>query len=206
MVIEATFGKPEFVFPERQEVYDEMASWCRKELKQGRRLLLSGYKLGKAQELTKFCNDYLNEVPLVHEGIYANNQVYEENGVKLGNYELLSGSTCINRHDVIIIPPFSLRGGLMQAIQLSSDKKISSAVATGWQNRMGFSKAFPLSDHADFSQLIQYVQESNAKKVFTMHGFDESLANHLRKNLKVEAMPLSLAGQKTINEFQQRAV
>lgn len=200
LVIEATFGSPEFVFPEREEVYSLMASWCRKELRQGRRVLLSGYRLGKAQELTKFCNEFLDEKPAVHESIYVNNKVYESNNVRLGGYDLLANGN-LNEHDVIIIPPFNLGSGLMQAIQLSSNKKISSAIATGWQNNFGFDKSFPLSDHADFNQLLQYVKESSPKLVLTYHGFDLELARNIRKKLGINARPLAEANQKVLAEF-----
>jgi len=200
LVIESTFGKPDYVFPEREEVYSLMASWCKKELKHGKRILLSGYKLGKAQELTKFCNEFLGEVPAVHESIYALNQVYESNKVKLGGYHLLANGN-LNEHNVIIIPPFNLGNGLMHAIQLSSNKKISSAVATGWPDRFGFNESFPLSDHADFNQLMQYVQESSPKLVLTCHGFDLELARQVKKKTGINARPLSNASQKILSEF-----
>ena len=45
--------------------------------------------------------------------------------------------------------------------------------------RFGVHAAFPLSDHADFADLLRYVQECGAQEVFTVNGFPH-LAEHLR--------------------------
>ncbi|RLG70858.1 MAG: exonuclease, partial [Candidatus Iainarchaeum archaeon] len=44
-----------------------------------------------------------------------------------------------------------------------------------------FDKAFPLSDHADFKQLLRYVEQSNAKRIYTYHGFAKEFASYLNK-------------------------
>jgi Cft2 family RNA processing exonuclease len=39
--------------------------------------------------------------------------------------------------------------------------------------------AIPLSDHADFQELLSLVRRASPKKVYTVHGFPE-FAAHLR--------------------------
>ncbi|MBR9707201.1 MAG: hypothetical protein GOV15_02075, partial [Candidatus Diapherotrites archaeon] len=50
LVIDSTFGRPEYVFPSREQVYGQMALWISAHLKAGASVILSGYRLGKGQE------------------------------------------------------------------------------------------------------------------------------------------------------------
>jgi Cft2 family RNA processing exonuclease len=56
---------------------------------------------------------------------------------------------------------------------------------TGWavdpslRYRSGAATSLPFSDHADFDDLVSYVEAVNPKRVFTVHGFPH-LAAHLR--------------------------
>ena len=46
--------------------------------------------------------------------------------------------------------------------------------------------AFPLSDHADYDELLRYVLLTGAKIIYTVHGFADAFAGDLR-NLGFEA-------------------
>lgn len=199
LIIESMFGLPAYKFPEREKIYSEMQQWIKQQLDQDKFVVLAGYSVGKAQELTKFVNEYLGITPLVYEKIFNANKAYESNGVKLGNYIKLNHN--LNESNVLILPPVMLNPYLLQAVQHSVGRKVVSALATGWINRKSFSKIFPLSDHADFEQLIQYIKESKAKTVLTHHGFSRDLANYARRKLKVNARCLKQTGQQTLNEF-----
>ena len=83
----------------------------------------------------------------------------------------------------------------------SFERSIFSAFATGWQNRGGYSKVFPLSDHADFSQLLEYVKTANPKNVFTVHGYAREFAHFVQRRLGISARPLEECAQKTLEEF-----
>ncbi|MEM0372807.1 MAG: MBL fold metallo-hydrolase RNA specificity domain-containing protein, partial [archaeon] len=56
----------------------------------------------------------------------------------------------------------------------------------------GIERVFPMSDHADYYQIMEYVRRSRAKRVFTVHGYERELAVLIQKKLGVEAKPLSL--------------
>jgi len=45
----------------------------------------------------------------------------------------------------------------------------------------GADVAFPLSDHCDFDELLDVVELSGADQVYTVHGFAQDLARHLRR-------------------------
>jgi Cft2 family RNA processing exonuclease len=66
-------------------------------------------------------------------------------------------------------------------------------MATGWGLLYTFpyvDKVFCLSDHSDFYQLLDYVKQSEARTVYTVHGYEEEFAKELRRRLKINAKPL----------------
>ena len=199
LVIESTFGLPEYSFPEREQTYQEMASWLKENIAKNKLVLLGGYSLGKAQELTKLVNEYLGEAPLVYETVYAFNQTYGRHGVNLGDYIKLEHN--LNEANVLILPPHLIDQSLVQFLRQATNKQVVSATATGWQARNGGQKAFPLSDHADFNQLLAYVEAANPKKVFTVHGFEREFAHYIGRRLKIPAQPLSSYKQKNLIDF-----
>jgi len=200
LVIESTFGLPNFRFPDRNEVYEKMASWARKEIKKNHFILLAGYSTGKAQELTAFCNAFLGIAPLVHERIYNNNKIYESHRVSLGDYYKLDHN--LQDSNILIMPPSLCSAHLTQALEFSLKKKTVSAKATGWNYRHHFDEIFPLSDHASFDQLLSYIKEAEPKTVLTMHGYSQEFANFVKRKFKISARPLeSKNHQMALPEF-----
>ncbi len=52
---------------------------------------------------------------------------------------------------------------------------------SGARWRFGTDAAFPLSDHADYDDLLEYVRRTGARAVHTMHGFADEFARDLRR-------------------------
>jgi putative mRNA 3-end processing factor len=46
-----------------------------------------------------------------------------------------------------------------------------------------------MSDHCDFNELVDMVIQSGAEKVYTIHGFVNEFAEHLRK-IGISSQPL----------------
>ncbi len=201
LAIESTFGLPSFNFPHREKIYEDMVSWTKQQLALKRFIVLSGYSLGKAQELTKFCNDFLGISPVVHEKIFENNKVYEKHGVKLGTYYKLNHN--LNDSNILIMPPSLAKPTLFYALEQSLGKKVSSALATGWFYRRGHDTVFPLSDHSDFNSSLDYIKNAEPKLVLTMHGFADEFARYIERRLKIPARALngSSKKQKALIEF-----
>ncbi len=198
LIIETTFGSPEYNFPKREKIYEEMMIWANKAITNNDFIILGGYSTGKAQELTKFCNEFLGEAPVVHQKIFEQNKVYENQGIKLGDYIKLDHN--LDQANILICPPHLINDNLIFALKHQIRKKIEIAIATGWVYSTKY-KVFPLSDHADFNSLLKYVKESEPKMVYTTHGFEEEFAHAIRKKLGINAKPLSKAEQKTLQEF-----
>lgn len=198
LIIETTFGLPGYKFPSREKVYEEMTKWLLQKTKKDF-VVLAGYSLGKAQELTAICSHFAGINPIVHESIFENNKVYEKHRINLGNYLKLDHN--LKESSVLIMPPSLVKPELIRVLEHSLKKNVFSAFATGWQHRGNYSKTFALSDHADFEQLLQYVKEANPKAVFTMHGFAREFAHCVNRRFGIPAKPLDSKGQKILQEF-----
>ena len=196
LVLETTFGTPDYVFPKQEEVVKEITDWVEKSAKQGL-VLLSGYSLGKSQELTRIAND-AECVPIVHDSVFEANKIYEKHGVKLGEYLRLEHN--LKDASVLIMPPQLVDRHLFATLEHFDKRKIFSALATGWGRRGAFVRTFPLSNHADFNDLVEYVKLAEPKLVLTDHGFCEEFARKLNR-LGYNAKPLKQHHQKLMSEY-----
>ena len=74
----------------------------------------------------------------------------------------------------------------MRRDQLRADLgRFSTVYLTGWamdsdrKFARGANLVLPMSDHADFNELVEYVQQANPRKIYTVHGFPQ-FAAHLK--------------------------
>lgn len=201
LVIESTFGMKEFSFPPREQVYEEMGAWIREVQQQGGLPVLAGYATGKAQELTKMVNEYTNTIPFVHESVFEKNQVYESHEARLGAYEKIDHN--LPDAQLLILPPSLCTPHVLHAIAISAKRNIRAAKATGWQWKNGFERNFPLSDHADYAQLLRYVKEAEPKQVYTHHGFEDELARSITRELGIPAKSLKEAPQQALMAYER---
>ncbi|HLD81473.1 MAG TPA: MBL fold metallo-hydrolase RNA specificity domain-containing protein [archaeon] len=208
LVIESTFGSPEFVFPKREDVYEDMKNWVKANWEAGASVILAGYATGKAQELTAFCNEYLGTPPIVHPKVFRVNKACSDSGARLGEYLSAAGPEAreaARGESVFILPPSMVNMDSISTLSFEFNRRFVAGFATGWASTSfsprTYSKNFPLSSHADFNELLEIVRQSGAKKVFTYHGFSRELASHLRKRLGVNAVPLTGKKQSSLADF-----
>src|SRR5207244_7762543 len=96
---------------------------------------------------------------------------------------------------VLICPLSANRSRMLERI---SNKRV--AMISGWAvdpnavYRYQVDAAFPLSDHADYDDLIRYVELVQPRRVLTLHGFAAAFARDLRAR-GVEAWALSEENQ-----------
>ena len=190
LVMECTFGHPRYAFPPVETVTESIRAFCQQALSEGVTPVLLAYSLGKSQELLALLSGSGMEVA-VHRAVGVMSSVYERHGVSLGAYTVWNGNNHAGK--VLIIPPNSR----------SSSQEIGnsrSAVISGWAmdrsaiHRNRCDAAFPLSDHADHGELIEHVEETGAKRVFTVHGFTEEFAGDLRV-MGIDALALGGGNQ-----------
>jgi DNA ligase 1 len=192
LVMETTFGVPRYRFPPTKEVVDQMVAFCSDTIDAGEVPVLLGYSLGKAQEI--LCAlEGAGLIPMLHGSVYQMTRTYEQLGQSFCKY------VRYNRNDVagkvLICPPSANRSPMLEQI---SRRRV--ALISGWAvdpeavYRYQVDAAFPLSDHADYDDLLRYVELVEPRQVLTLHGFAAAFASDLRAR-GLEAWALSEENQ-----------
>jgi len=191
LVMEATYGEPSYIFPDRESIYANIVQWTLNEIKKGLTPVFRSYTAGKAQELVKIFNVYTNLNVITNDRISKVNKIYSESNIDLEYDEI---SSQIDRKSSVYI--------MSRSKEIYSEKFVR-AIVTGWAIKMNSRKtaAFPLSSHADFNQLFKFVKDSKAKTVYNFTGFTDIFANHLRKRLGIKSRSLPPLAQKTLPHF-----
>ncbi|MEM2984092.1 MAG: MBL fold metallo-hydrolase [Candidatus Jordarchaeaceae archaeon] len=217
LVIEATFGSEEYVFPEREEIISEILAYVERNVSDGVPVVLLGYSLGKCQELTSLISKGLGYDVLVPKQIFEFNKIFERYKTGLGKYfeieseegrEILEG----NKYVLLLPPSYLGRNAperLAKAFNLTKPPKV--AICTGWAAKNSFffsmqqayniDAAFPLSSHADFNQLLEYVSAVEPSTVYTTFGNPVNLAKQIKKRLKIKAQPVVNKMQQTLETY-----
>ncbi len=181
LLIEATYGRPDAVFPPRESVYAEIAEWTSSSLKSGKIPAFQVYAKGKAQELICILNKYL-VVPVVVDSTVAKvSDVYVQHGVplKYTAADTSTGKEKIRKGGFVYISSKKFNRRLFP-----SGHRFVRARATGWSKifpMKSVDKAFTLSAHADFQQLLDYVGEAEPEAVFLTCGDTTTFRAVLKK-------------------------
>jgi DNA ligase I, ATP-dependent (dnl1) len=192
LVMETTFGVPRYRFPPTKEVIDQMVAFCGQTIDAGEVPVLLGYSLGKAQEI--LCSlEGAGLTPMLHGSVYQMTRIYEQSGQSFCKYARY------NRNDVagkvLICPPSANRSPMLEKIPRKRVALISGwAVDPDAVYRYQVDAAFPLSDHADYDDLLRYVELVQPRRVLTLHGFAAAFASDLRAR-GLEAWALSEENQ-----------
>jgi len=165
LIIESTYGKPEYRLPPRDEAIAQLVRLVREALDDGAVPVIHAYLLGKGQEVTRILNDH--GIPVVqHRHIYRISQVYERCGVSLGRVEPLRSS--VPSGWAVVAPPRWHPGETLgRTVRIA---------ATGWavdasaRWRWKVDHAVPLSDHADYDDLLRAVELVQPSRVYCIHG------------------------------------
>src|SRR6266850_2885435 len=202
LIMETTFGLPRYKFPPTQQVVDQIVAFCRESLAEGEVPVLLGYSLGKAQEI--LCAlDGAGLVPMLHGSVFQMTRIYEQFGQSFCKY------VRYNRNDVagkvLICPPSANRSPMLEKIPRKRVALISGwAIDPNAVYRYQVDAAFPLSDHADYDDLLRYVELVQPRRVLTLHGFAAAFASDLRAR-GLEAWALTEENQMEL-QFGRRDV
>ena len=169
VLMECTYGRPQYAFPPRTEVAGEMIAFAKDALECGAVPVFFAYSLGKAQEAVAILGNAGFKLT-VHGAVETMCDVYRACGVTLPEYQRYDAHR-FDPQSVMIWPPSgralpkTLRG-----------KAVRTAVLTGWTLdrgalfRYGVDRGFALSDHADYPALLRYIELARPKKVLLNHG------------------------------------
>lgn len=183
LVMECTFGSPRYVFPPDDEIIAQLLQFVDETLSNDATPVLLAYALGKAQEVLYHLTTRGYDV-MVHGAIASICTAHVELGYPFPG----PGSWTRYRagevgHRVLLTTPSSRNTPMVQRLPV-----MRACSLTGWALHPSAQHMFmfrdcdlvlPLSDHADFNELVRVATESRARKIYTVHGTGE-FAERLR--------------------------
>jgi DNA ligase-1 len=192
LIMETTFGLPRYRFPPVEQVIEQIVAFCRETIDDGGVPVLLGYSLGKAQEI--LCSlDGAALTPMLHGAVYQMTRIYEQFGQSFCKYLRYNPNDVAGK--VLICPPSANHSQMLEKIVRKRVAMISGwAVDPNAIYRYQVDAVFALSDHADYNDLLRYVELVKPRRVLTLHGFAASFARDLRER-GIEAWALSEENQ-----------
>jgi len=181
LVMECTFGEPRYVFPPDDQLISALMAFVEEALAADATPVVLAYALGKGQEALYHLTRHGFDV-MLHGAIANMCRLH----VELGHPFPGPGTwTRYRRGDVgrrvLLTTPSTRKTAMVQGLP---KKRIVHL--TGWACHPGAHNIYkgcdlvlPLSDHADYAELVRTARESGARKVYTVHG-PESFAGRLR--------------------------
>ncbi|MGC6426092.1 MAG: ATP-dependent DNA ligase [Akkermansiaceae bacterium] len=179
LVMETTFGRPQFVFPSHEDVRGQIVEFTQSAIDDGETPVLLAYSLGKAQEAYAMLAEAGIEVVMT-KPVVEMTEAFRALNIREVPEPVLLEKT-IPSGVAIIAPPSAVRSTVIRRC-----KKRRTAMLSGWaltpgaQYRYQVDAVFPLSDHADFPGLIEAVEKVNPRLVHTLHGSTREFAAELR--------------------------
>lgn len=191
VIMDSTFYSQSFVFEHRADEEEALAKWVSSRMEHGI-VLLSAYRMGKAQDIISILNDH-QITPVVSSAISEINKIYKKNGVRLDcisssdpdHAEALSGTF------VGIIENRRLEQMKLN-LQRVHGRHVHTAYATGFAKvmRMNSDAQFVISDHSDFMQSMEYIDATGAADIYTYGANAAQFAANLSsKGYKAESLP-----------------
>ncbi len=182
VIVDSTYPDPRIKFDDRYEVERSIQLWTGSKMRSGT-VLFGAYTLGKTQELISILNDVGIE-PILSKRLSNATDAYNDLGMRLRYQSVYSegfDKQLVNENTVGIVENNSLNKVAMLLHKIGKNR-VYTAVATGFAAIFKFNTSvqFQLSDHADFSQCLEYIETSNAKAVYTRGSGAKALAAALR--------------------------
>ena len=178
LVMESTYGDPAYRLPPREQSIEQLLDAVRSAIAEDATPVIHAYVLGKGQEVTRILTSAGIPV-LQHPLMYAVSEIYAACGVDLGDCRRYEGEALPGH--AVIVPPVH-----QKTWRVAGLKRIRTIAVTGWAHnprggfRLRVNHAIPLSDHADFDQLIECVRIVAPRTVLCTHG-SPSFVERLRE-------------------------
>ncbi len=192
LIMETTFGLPQFAFPPIGEIVASMLKFVRETLDEHGIPVLLGYSLGKAQEIL-FALKEAGAPIMLHSSVMKLMEVCAKEVPDLPAYREFDPKEAAGH--VLIFPPMGTKSIAIRKLKVARTAMLSGwALQPGAKYRYQVDEVFPLSDHADYPELVQTVELVQPRRVLTVHGYTREFAADLRRR-GYEAWALGLSDQ-----------
>lgn len=191
LIIEATFGLPIYRWPPMEELAGQVRAFASRTLEDGGTPVFLGYNLGKAQELLHLLAP-LGHPMQIHGGGHPLCEVYEQEGIDLGDYAPYDRATCDAK--ILVAPSSALQTGFA-----GTARGVRVAYCSGWaalgsrRSQLNADALIPLSDHLDFFELLRVCRELRPGRIHITHTPTPSVVEHFLRREGLEAGFLNLA-------------
>jgi putative mRNA 3-end processing factor len=193
-ITEATFGLPVFRHPSPSGEIGKLLLSLRQN--PDRAHLVGVYALGKAQRVIRLLRDHGYERPIyIHGSLKKLCDYYQSEGIELGPLEpaTIDGKGAF-AGQVVLGPPSAFAAKWAQRF---ADPLI--AFASGWMQvrarirQRGVELPLVISDHVDWTELTETINEIDPSQVWVTHGREEALVRWCELQGRA-AKPLNLVG------------
>ncbi len=199
LIIESTFGSPGYEFPNYDQIISETREKIRKYLEDNTPVVLMGYPLGKAQMLYHAFSD-LTDLNIMHESNFKINSLLLSRNIR-GSIPAISYQNAEEenileekKNWILYAPLRSGRNEFNMHMRNKYGTKLFAfsgwCISSNYKFRMDVDHSIPISDHADFSELIEICEKSNPDNIYTIYGHNIKFAAELQKR-GFNAYPLS---------------
>jgi putative mRNA 3-end processing factor len=183
-ITESTFGLPIYRWCAQEETFRDMQAWWRKNAEEEKASVVFAYALGKAQRILAGMLGADVGPIFTHGAVERLTADYRAGGVVLPETQLASAQP--RRTDFgrsLIVAPPSAAGSTW----LRRFGDLSTAFASGWmavrgaRRRRSLDRGFVLSDHVDWTSLLDTIAATGAEHVWVTHGYREQVVRFLQE-------------------------
>ncbi|MGA0332619.1 MAG: ligase-associated DNA damage response exonuclease [Kiritimatiellia bacterium] len=180
LVTETTFGLPVYRWPDPVQITDDIDAWWGRNQEDGVNSVLLGYSLGKAQRLLAMLNPERGPI-YVHGAVVPFLPFYRNAGISLPFTHTLKPQAFRSEQGkaLMVISPTAFQPALRAKLG-----PLRSAFASGWtllskgRHRGGAEVGFPVSDHVDWPELLQTVEDCAPEEIWADHGYTAEVARY----------------------------
>jgi DNA ligase 1 len=180
LLTECTFGRPAYVFPPADALWERVRAFALDALQEHHVPVLVGYSLGKATEILARLQP-LGLPVLAHPSILELDDVVRRHcPAPLPEARPFTKDSDPDGH-ILVVPPNAVRSLAVRRIRR---KRV--LVLTGWaldpaaRFRYQCDEALPISDHADYPELLETIALVRPARIVVTHGFEADFARDLR--------------------------
>ena len=187
LVIPATYGRPQYVFPPREQVLERIHQFVDDCLNDRTTPVFIANQIGLAQELMQSLGTAGHRMR-VHRSIYDVAKIYRELGLSLPNARRFQGAPA--KDEIVIFPPILRNHSTIRGLKKHKTAMVDGrALDEAYVFRSKVDRAFALSDAAGHDELLTFIAATGASEVFLSDGYVDEFAQDLR-NAGVRTFPL----------------